>query len=369
MSEASQKLNNKESPLDSARLAAAVSEGILTEDQAERLTDFWTRRGGTSPLAETLPHADIEEVRFVRGFHDIFISLGIGIMMVGLVYGLQNLLPAWAISAVGAVSIWGLAEVFSRRMRLALPSFLLSLAFTPFFFMACFGLVVDQDLTGLSLGGWRQNHETWLVIPTSLVALAGAVLFYLRFKVPVGIAGITGGCLFVVAVLIEMAVPGLIDRYHVGFFLALGLVTFALAMSFDIKDPVRVTLNSDKAFWLHLMAAPFIVHSILALVSSYSGQGSVGYSVAVIALFMFLAIVALIVDRRALLVSAMSYLGFAIGYLILEANVSEEAAFAVTLLLLGGFILLIGSGWSLLRRVLLAPFSGQPLLRYLPATT
>ncbi|CTQ71328.1 hypothetical protein [Roseibium alexandrii] len=369
MSEASQKLNNKESPLDSARLAAAVSEGILTEDQAERLTDFWTRRGVTGPLAETLPHADIEEVRFVRGFHDIFISLGIGILMVGLIYGLQHLLPAWAISAVGAVSIWGLAEVFSRRMRLALPSFLLSLAFTPFFFMACFGLVVDQDLTGLSLGGWRQNYETWLVIPTSLVALAGAVLFYLRFKVPVGIAGITGGCLFIVAVLIEMAAPGLIDRYHVGFFLALGLVTFGLAMSFDIKDPARVTLNSDKAFWLHLMAAPFIVHSILALVASFSGQGSVGYSVAVIALFVILAIVALIVDRRALLVSAMSYLGFAIGYLILEANVSEEAAFAVTLLLLGGFILLIGSGWSLLRRVLLAPFSGQPLLRYLPATT
>jgi hypothetical protein len=40
------------------------------------------------------------------------------------------------------------------------------------------------------------------------------------------------------------------------------------------------------------MAAPFIVHSILALVASFSGQGSVGYSVAVIALFVILAIVA-----------------------------------------------------------------------------
>jgi hypothetical protein len=170
-------------------------------------------------------------------------------------------------------------------------------------------------------------------------------------------------------VLIEMVVPGVIEAHHVLFFLALGLATFILAMSFDIKDPARVTLNSDKAFWLHLLAAPFIVHSILAMVSGYSGQGSVGYSIGVIGLFLVLATVALIVDRRALLVSAMSYLGFAIGYLITEANISEEAAIAVTLLVLGGFILLIGSAWSFLRRVLLAPLSGWPLLRYLPATT
>jgi len=369
LSDTPSKVARDSSQLDSVRLAAAVSEGILTEDQAERLTDFWTHRGQTSPLAETLPHADIEDVRFVRGFHDIFISLGIGILMAGLIYGLQNLLPAWAISAVSALSIWALAEVFSRRMRLALPSFLLSLAFTPFFFMACFGLVVDQDLTGLAIGGWRQNYEAALVIPTSLVALAGAVLFYWRFKVPVGVAGITGGCLFIAAVLIEMAVPGLIDRNHVLFFLVLGLVTFVLAMNFDVKDPARVTLNSDKAFWLHLMAAPLIVHSVLSLVSGYSAQGSVGYSVGVIGLFVVLAVVALIVDRRALLVSAMSYLGFAIGYLISEANVSEEAAFAVTLVVLGSFILLIGSAWSVLRRWLLAPFAGQALLRYVPATT
>ncbi|WP_420412543.1 hypothetical protein [Roseibium sp.] len=370
MSESAQKMDGHDgSPLDSVRLAAAVSEGILTEDQAERLTDFWTSRGTSSPLAETLPHADIEEVRFVRGFHDIFISLGIVILMVGLIYGLNDILPAWAISAAGALAIWGLAEVFSRQMRLALPSFLLSLAFTPFFFIACFGLVVDQDLTSLSMGGWRQTHESALVIPTSLVALTGAILFYWRFKVPVGIAGITGGCLYIAAVLIELAVPGLIETHHVLFFLILGLVTFSLAMSFDIKDPARVTLNSDKAFWLHLLAAPFIVHSILALVSADMGQGSVGYSVAVIGLFLVLATVALVVDRRALLVSAMSYLGFAIGYLITQANVSEEAAFAVTLLVLGSFILLIGSAWSFLRRVLLAPLSGQPLLRYLPATT
>ncbi len=356
-------------PLDNVRLAAAVSEGILTEDQAERLTDFWTNRGTHSPVAETLPHADIEEVRFVRGFHDIFISLGLVILMVGLIYGLNGILPAWAISAVGAAAIWGLAEIFSRRMRLALPSFLLSLAFTPFFFMACFGLVVDQDLTSLNMDGWRQTYESALVIPTSLIALAGAVLFYLRFKVPVGIAGITGGCLFIAAVLIEMAFPGLIENNHMLFILSLGLVTFALAMSFDAKDPARVTLNSDKAFWLHLMAAPFIVHSILAWVSGFSGQGSTGYSVTVIGLFLVLATVALVVDRRALLVSAMSYLGFAIGYLITEANISEEAAFAVTLLVLGSFILLIGSAWSFLRRLLLAPLSGTPLLRYLPATT
>ena len=38
-------------------------------------------------------------------------------------------------------------------------------------------------------------------------------------------------------------------------------------MSFDISDRERLTRRADCAFWLHLLAAPLIVHSVVSLVS------------------------------------------------------------------------------------------------------
>ncbi|MFD1697097.1 hypothetical protein [Roseibium aestuarii] len=356
-------------PLAPDRLQAAVDAGILTEHQADRLVEFWAAGEAASADVSALDvsYADREEVRFVRGFHDIFISIGLVILMLGLFYGLQDVVPAWGIAGVCAAATWALAEVFARRMRLALPSFLLSVAFTPFFFAACFGLVVHQDLTLADPGRWLHEHEGLFVIPMILVVIAGSVLFYRRFKVPVGIASITAGCLFLGAVIVETVVPGLIASWNSLFFLVLGLLTFALAMVFDARDPGRVTLNSDKAFWLHLMAAPLIVHSVLDLMSGVAGAETSAYYTAVIVLFLVLAVIALVVDRRALLVSALSYLGFAIGYLIAETSVSSEATFAVTLVVLGAVILFVGSGWHQLRRLLLRPLAGSPLLAYVPA--
>lgn len=359
----------KQESLSVDRLAAAVNAGILSEHQADRLAEFWTSADATGAPGMDLPFADREEVRFVRGFHDVFITIGLVILLAGLTFGLQVVLPAWAVAAVDAVAIWVLAEIFTKRMRLALPSFFLSIVFLPAFFAAAFGMVVDHDLSFLDMPDWIEQHESMFVLPAILLVIVATVVFYLRFKVPVGLATITASVLFLLAFLTEMAAPGLIAGHGVAVFLLFGLITFGLAMYYDARDPRRETLDSDKAFWLHLLAAPLIVHSILAFVSKLYGDGSIAYSVTVISLFLALAVVALIVDRRALLVSAMSYLGFAIGYLIAEASVSGEAAIAVTLLLLGGFILLIGSGWRILRRGLLRPFAGHALLRHLPATT
>src|SRR5438874_3733945 len=39
------------------------------------------------------------------------------------------------------------------------------------------------------------------------------------------------------------------------------------AMAFDASDRERATRRADCAFWLHLLAAPLIVHSLIWLVS------------------------------------------------------------------------------------------------------
>ncbi len=359
------------SSLSAERLNAAVARGILTQEQAGHLADFWARQDRLEEAGAPVSRVDAEEVRFARGFHDVFIAIGIVIFLVGLTYGLHDHLNFWQVSAVATMSIWGLSEIFAKRLRLALPSFLLSVAFTPFFFATCIGLFTDVEAGGLDTmvpGGPGSEHGAtlFLALPT-LIAIAGAVFHYRRFRVPVGMTGITGGVLCLALLLFEAIVPGMVTDNLVWFTLLAGLASFVLAMVFDSRDPDRVTVNSDKAFWLHLMAAPLIVHSILAVATVDAGLESITYAVSVIALFGALALVAIVVDRRALLVSGLGYFGYAIAALMMKADVSGEMTFAITLVVLGCFVLLLGSAWRDVRRLIVRPLSATAVMNVVPA--
>ncbi|WP_417770038.1 hypothetical protein [Stappia sp.] len=358
-------------PLDPVRLDAAVGAGILTQPQAERLAGFWI-----APVpdgaGESVSHADAEEVRFARGFHDIFISIGIVVLLSGLWFALRSAGPsglpypgglAMSAGAV-ALAIWGLSEVFARRMRLALPSFILTIAFAPVFLAACIGLATGA--LSLNLAFHQEAGSPLLILPT-LLGIGGGALHYWRFRVPVGIAVVAGTVFFLVAVLVEVAAPGALKEHTPWFTLAAGLAAFAAAMRYDARDRRRVTVASDKAFWLHLLAAPLMVHSILALTTSGVGELDQGDAMIVIALFAALALVAVIVDRRAILVSGLGYFGVAIGTLMAEADISGSTAVSVTLLLLGCFILLLGSAWRIVRRTVGRPLRDTALARLVPA--
>ena len=55
--------------------------------------------------------------------------------------------------------------------------------------------------------------------------------------------------------------------------------------------------------------------------------------VVTIGLVVFVGLVALVIDRRALLASAISYLGIAIGVLLVTINLGEAITISLTLLL------------------------------------
>ena len=144
---------------------------------------------------------------------------------------------------------------------------------------------------------------------------------------------IAAGVAALVALLLalcNMAVPGLLKDHPVPVFLTLGLAVFALAMWFDASDVTRQTRRTDIAFWLHLLAAPIIVHPIL--MSLVKEGAPLLAAVQVIAAFLCLAAVALAVDRRAILVSSLLYLAYAASELIAAAGM-ESAAFAAIALL------------------------------------
>jgi len=86
----------------------------------------------------------------------------------------------------------------------------------------------------------------------------------------------------------------------------------------------------------------------------------------VVAIVAALTVVALIVDRRALFVSALSYLGIVIGYAITGAGSGDSAnIFFATLLILGVMVLVLGIGWQPLRNVVMHALPGA-LARHLP---
>jgi hypothetical protein len=134
----------------------------------------------------------------------------------------------------------------------------------------------------------------------------------------------------------------------------LGLFTFLLAMRWDASDPRRETRRSDVAFWLHLLAAPLIVHPIFSLLGLTEGAASTLDAVAVVLLYVALGLVALAIDRRALLVSALAYVLFALNSLF-ETYGVVELSVALTALVIGSALLLLSAFWANARRAVVAP--------------
>ncbi len=144
-------------------LDSAVANGALSASAVDALRAHVAarRRAGV----------DEEHFRLVTGFNDIFVTIACLLLLSSFFYAAQHVAPA-----VGAgllvVAAWGLAEFFTRRRRMALPSIVLVAAFG-------FGLAaVAIALMGRSSGS----------IAACVVVPLGLLLHWRRFKVPISVA-------------------------------------------------------------------------------------------------------------------------------------------------------------------------------------
>ncbi len=326
----------------SSGLQAAVAAGVIDRATAERLTPYLT--GAMQPAEMTDP--DDEKLRLITGFNDIFVTIGLLLFLGAVAYLMLDAGSASGhlkfVSAGFSVALaaWGLAEFFTRRKRLALPSIVLLVIFV----LAVFGAVVSMSPKG---PGSDDLAPVQLLV-AGIAAAVAALIHWLRFHVPITVAAGTGALAAVLVALIQMLAPGLLTAQPVAVFMPLGLAVFALAMWFDSSDLKRQTRRTDIAFWLHLLAAPMIVHPLLAPV--ISDTPSLSGALLVLAVFLLLAVVALLVDRRAILVSSLIYLAYASGTLIAASGV-ESSAFALATLAVGAIVLLLSAAWKPLRRI------------------
>lgn len=365
---------------DRSALESAAAAGIIRADQVGPLYDFLATGGvSAEPPGE-------ENLRFIRNFHDVFLAIGIVLFAVGLAVGIgsyaagadspQQATPiSGGLSLTAAAVMWGLGELFARRRRLFLPAIAIVCALTLFVVVGA-ALLYTGALLGrtLELNGGPDaipsELRTGILIASGCAFIAPA-LFYLRFRLPfsMGLAG--GGIAFfaIVSALLFGGEPTI--NYLPTLYLTLGLLLFFAGVAFDARDPARVSRFSDNGFWLHFAAAPLVLGGAFGLVAqAFGAQGveaiagpgrlvatqddtAVARSALTLAVVVALAFVSLLINRRVLIVSALLTTGVAIGVILNKFGLGAGALAASVLVVLGGFVLILGAGWHGVRRSLL----------------
>jgi len=337
----------------------AVAAGVISGEAADALRAHVERE-----RAIAIP--DEEQFRLITGFNDIFVSIAAAILLfavgwIGQWIGQHANLavegngPSPLAPLFVAIASWALALFFTARRRMALPSILLLLTFVG-------GVLATAGFTlvlGVGPNAFDNNPQLGGIVGaiSAAIAAAAAWLHWRRFRVPItvaagaaSVAGIAAGLL--IAALGQNAEQA--KNIILGFVLLLGIGIFLFAMWWDGSDRARVTRRSDVAFWLHLLAAPMIVHPIFTLLGLNDGHATLGEGVVVVFLYVALGLTALAIDRRALLVSALAYVLWALAELFRQFG-AVELNVALTALVIGSALLLLSAFWHQARAAIVKP--------------
>jgi hypothetical protein len=345
-------------------LEAAVAMGIIDRRQLAALGELAAER---RLYART--NRD-EPFRLLKNFNEVFLTIGVLLVLFGVAGVGAYVAGSFRLSSPSAstffifpflVTCWGLAELLTGRMRAVAPSIVLAVAFA-----GAASLLVIVGVEGAPRKG---PANTALYFCLGYVAgLAATVLHYARFRLPFSVGLMGAFALGIAMSFARWAMPavslGLVA-------LICGVAIFAVAIWYDFSDPGRRTRRHQCAFWLHMLAAPLIVHGLFQLIAPAAapatglgamasiwgqlglGAGTVPSLWIVLPIFIILALLALGLDRRAILVASLSYLGAALAATFSKFGSTGLVA-ALTPLLIGVLVLLLGTGWQHIRARLLS---------------
>ncbi len=367
-----------------------------------------------------------EMLPFLNNFHDIFTTIGVVILLGGLGAGAGQIMGGlnlsegempWQASLMAliagfALASWLLSSLLVGRQRRILPGIVLSGAFT-----VAMGVVLTWGYAQLLVHGFGIDEASLeiafdnvegedraavmsfvdelplavrlLPVAAVLAFLIPAYAYYRSFRLP-----FAGGLVGLGAVGLFSAIALIVDPYSAVIYsptinVAAGGALLLAGIIFDMRDPERTTRLSGTGFWLHFFAAPILLFSVLnvmqmgwsfqeadftqiedtnlfAALAADNGN-AMALAAAALAVVAGFALVSLLINRRALIVSGILTAGISIGVLVSESGLDGGAVAAITLLVLGGIVVLLGAAWNPVRSVLLAPFpSSGPLARIFP---
>ena len=316
-------------------LASAVNVGVMTEETATAFREHVAS-------VRNVPAVDEEHFQLITGFNDIFVVIASLLLLASVSWIGSSISPATG-AFLQVITAWGLAEYFTRQRRMALPSIVLLLSF-----------VIGVFITGLALLASFSMSDDLMKGVLGLVTAFAAWLHWQRFKVPITIAAGVGILVAALMFLLFWFVPESRTYIRPIMFLT-GILVFLFAMRWDSSDTKRQTGRSDVAFWLHLIAAPLIVHPIFSALMTSNDEVSVFSALIVAALYLMIALVSISIDRRALMVSALAYVLYAFNS-ILELYGVVSLGFAFTAFAIGSGLLLLSAFWHRCRQAIIVHY-------------
>ena len=346
-------------------LRAAVASGLLTEAQAAGLRALAHDRAGKRAA---MPAED-EPFEFFRGFGEIFVSVGLTILLSGI-----GMLLAWisgatlliVIPAISAAIAWWWATYFTLKRRMNLPSMVLASAYA-----------LGVFISAATLLGQLETSPRSVVVLSSLITMAAMALWFRQFRLPfsmflLGLAGLAA--VYGVTGSID-GVRGFGAGFGTGVFdlrnspqfsvvtLSLNIAAFVAGMWFDTRYPHRLGRHSATAFWLHLLAAPALVNTVA--MTLYNIGGSAGMVATTLAL-VGIAALALVIDRRSFLTAGIVYIALVIAWVIQGGGGDSFGQWIAILLILGALITALGTWWVPLRSTLMRVLPDFPGKSRLP---
>lgn len=346
-------------------LRAAVAAGVVTEAQAAGLAAMAHDRAGRRA---SMPQED-EPFEFFKGFSEIFVSVGLVILLSGI-----GMLLIWAsgatililVPAICAAIAWWWAGYFTLRRRMNLPSMVLASAFAGGVAISAVTLILQFSTAPrlIAVGG-------------ALITVAAIAAWYRRFRLPfamflLGLAALAAiygvfagidtlsafggggrGALFDLRNSPQMSLATLI----------FGIGAFVAGMWFDTRDPYRLGRHAATAFWLHMLAAPALVNTVA--MTLYNIGGTTGMVTTTLALVV-IAGLALVIDRRSFLTAGIIYIALVIAWAVRGGGGDSMGGWIVILLLLGALITALGTWWVPLRRALMLALPDFPGKSRLP---
>lgn len=350
-------------------LRAAVAAGIMTEAQAASLAALSQSRAGRRAA---MPAED-EPFEFFKGFSEIFVSIGLVILLSGVAamlawFGGEGLLIF--VPLLCALVAWWWATYFTLRRRMNLPSMVLALAFGS-------GLLISA-VTFASMADLPYRVS---VVGSFVIGAVGMALWYRRFRLPFAmfILGLNVlGALYALTASVDSlggfvegsrlaGLTSLFDlRESPAFALAtlgFGIAAFLAGMWFDTRDPYRLGRHAATAFWCHMLAAPALVNTVA--LTLYNTGGTTGILLLLAALAA-IAVLALVIDRRSFLSAAIAYIALVIAWIIRGDGEADFGSWTFILILVGAIVTAVGTWWVPLRAALMGVLPDFPGKSRLP---
>lgn len=323
-------------------LTKAAEQGIISNAQVQPLLDFINAEQTVTSLAGNTG----EQLKFIRSFGDIFIALGVLL----LAFTSNQLAVNTSYQLISIAGFLLIAEWLVGYKRLVLPGITILLSLLYFV-----NEVAETISSGSNIPILGGSLDVFFIIITGL-------LFYIRYKMPFSLYPVAVGCIYLA---IELSGIDIIEYPSV--FILLGIAVFFIAMWYDSRDTRRVTSLSDNGFWLHLLAAPLIVHGVMVTLFLSKHSGLQTNSLYILLLFVLFFFIALFVDRRAILVSSFAYALYAVFKFAYQQFMQVDNLTLFIFMGVGIFVIFFGTYWYKVRTLVFSPISSLAICKFVPS--